>query len=87
MSTVQFLIFVGLIVGYSALGALLVFKGFADLLNARNELNELPRTAAVRVANRRAWTRAVWHETVAPELRRMTQPGGASGASQSLFTS
>jgi hypothetical protein len=78
MSTVQFLIFVGLIVGYTSLGASLVFKGFATLLNARNEQNELPRTAAVSVANRRAWTRAVWHETFAPELRRMTQQGTVS---------
>jgi hypothetical protein len=72
MTTVQFIIFAALILGYSSFALVLLARGCFKLIGFGTVLPAGKREAAVRPPNRRAWTRAIWHNKLSQEIQRIT---------------
>jgi hypothetical protein len=81
MTTVQFIIFAVLILGYSSFALVLLARGCLKLIGSGTLLAAGKREAAVRPLNRRAWTRAVWHNKFSQDIKQITATKGSINSS------
>jgi len=80
MDELKFIIFAAMILGYSAVGIGLIVQGCYKVLNPGDILaNRRKASVFERPVNRKAWTRAIWHEQLTPVVRILDQSRSTSG--------
>ncbi len=80
MDELKFIIFAAMILGYSAVGLGLIIQGCYEVLNLRDILAKRQKASVFeRPVNRKAWTRAIWHEPLTPAVRILDQSRSNSG--------
>jgi hypothetical protein len=80
MDELKFIIFAAMILGYSAVGLGLIVLGCYKVLNLGDILAKRRKSSVFeRPVNRQAWTRAIWHEQLRPEIRILKQSRSTSG--------